>query len=73
MAEQEQGKTRVFVYGDQRWDDPGAEYSDEEVRQQLTTFFPELARAEIKRSQASDGRIEVEFVKRAGTKGRGRG
>lgn len=70
MAEQEQSKTRVFVYGDQRWDDPGAEYSDEEVRQQLTTFFPELARAEIKRTEAGD-RVEVEFVKRAGTKGRG--
>lgn len=67
MAEEQ--KTRVFKYGDQTYDDPGAEYSNEEVKRQLTTLFPELARAEIKTRDLEDGRVEVEFVKRAGIKG----
>lgn len=67
MAEEQ--KQRVFKYGDQVYDDPGAEYSNEEVRKQLTSLFPELARAEIKTRDLDDGREEVSFVKRAGIKG----
>lgn len=62
-------KERVFKYGDQTWADPGSEFSVEEVRKQLTTFYPELARADAKQTDRPDGRVQVEFVKRAGTKG----
>lgn len=65
----EQQKMRVFKYGDQSWEDPGQEFSNEDVRQQLTTVFPELARADIVTTDLPDGRVQVEFVKRAGTKG----
>lgn len=68
MTEQEQ-KTRVFKYGDQSWEDPGPQFSNEDVRQQLTTVFPELARADIVTTDLEDGRQQVEFIKRAGTKG----
>jgi len=73
---EEQVKERVFKYGDQTWADPGAEYSVEEVRKQLQTYYPELARAEVKETELPEGRVQVEFVKKAGTKGaspRGRG
>ncbi|MBN1936261.1 MAG: hypothetical protein JW934_16455 [Anaerolineae bacterium] len=66
MAEQ---KERVFKYNDQEWADPGAGYSNEDVRKQLATFFPELAQAGIQTGDLPDGRQQVEFVKRSGTKG----
>jgi len=68
MTEQKE-KTRVFVYGDQAWDDPGQEYDNEAVRDHLKTFFPELAQATIETRDLDDGRQEVRFVKRAGMKG----
>jgi PRTRC genetic system protein C len=64
-----QVKTRVFKYGDQVWDGPGPEFSVEDVKRQLTTFYPELANADVKQRDLDDGRVEVKFVKRAGTKG----
>jgi len=60
---------RVFKYGDQRWEDPGEGFSVDDVKKQLTTFYPELARAEAKQTTLDDGTVEVEFVKRAGLKG----
>jgi len=60
---------RIFVYGDQEWEDPGTEFSVGEVKKQLTTFYPELAQAETKETALEDGTTRVEFVKRAGTKG----
>lgn len=68
-ATEQAEETRVFVYGDQAWDEPGAEYTDEEVRKHLAGFFPELANATTERRALDDGRTEVKFVKRAGTKG----
>jgi len=60
---------RVFVYGDERWEDPGEEFSNEDVRRHLTTYFPELAQAMIQEKTLDDGTVEVTLVKRAGTKG----
>lgn len=66
MAEQ---KERIFKYNDQVWADPGPEFTVEDVRKQLSTFFPELARAGIQKKDLPDGTQEVEFVKRSGIKG----
>lgn len=60
---------RIFRYGDHTWEDPGEEFSNEDVRRHLTTYFPELANAEIRERTLEDGTVEVTFVKRAGTKG----
>lgn len=60
---------RIFKYGDQTWGDPGAEFSNEDVKAQLAQFFPELARATAKERALPDGSTEIEFVKNAGTKG----
>lgn len=62
---------RLFRYGDNAWEDPGPEFSNDDVRKQLATYFPELANADVKTSELPDGRTEVLFVKRSGTKGGG--
>jgi PRTRC genetic system protein C len=36
---------RVFRYGDHEFDDPGREYTVDQVRQALLPYFPELAHA----------------------------
>ena len=61
--------TRVFRYGDEVWEDPGEEFSNEDVRRHLTTYFPELAQATVQEKTLEDGTTEVTLVKRAGTKG----
>jgi PRTRC genetic system protein C len=60
---------RVFKYHDQTWEGPGEEYTNEDVRRHLQTYFPELAQADIQEKTLDDGTVEVTFVKRAGTKG----
>lgn len=42
--------------------------NDEELREALKAFYPEMANAEITRSE-KNGKLIVEMVKRAGTKG----
>ncbi|MBA7470294.1 hypothetical protein ES707_05577 [subsurface metagenome] len=59
---------RVFVYDGRDFPDPDPNMSVEEVRQSMTSFFPELANADTKQSKRGDDDI-VEFQKRVGTKG----
>ena len=59
---------RVFVYDGREFPDPDPAMSVEEVRQSMTSFFPELANADTKQSKRGDDDI-VEFTKRVGTKG----
>jgi PRTRC genetic system protein C len=66
--------TRTFKYQDQTWEDPGEEYTNEDVKRHLTTFFPELAQADIEEKKLAGAEgdadtVQVTFVKRAGTKG----
>jgi PRTRC genetic system protein C len=69
QAEEKKPPRRIFKYGDQQWEDPGQEYTDEEVRKHLQTHFPELAKCRIVRNTLDDGTIEVSFEKVAGRKG----
>jgi len=59
---------RIFVYDGREFPDPDPKMSNEEVRQSLTTFFPELANAESRMSKRGDDDI-IEFKRRVGTKG----
>jgi len=59
---------RVFVYDGRDFPDPDPNMSVDEVRQSMTSFFPELANADTKQSKRGDDDI-VEFQKRVGTKG----
>lgn len=64
---------RVFRYGDHKIPDPGAEYSSEQVRTHLTTYFPELAQATSDERALADGTVEITFRKQVTTKGSGDG
>lgn len=59
---------RVFVYDGREFPDPDPKMSTEEVRQSMTSFFPELANAETKQSKRGEDDI-IEFKRRVGTKG----
>ena len=59
---------RVFIYEGREFPDPDPNLSADEVRQMMTSFFPELANAEI-REHARDGDTLHELVRRVGTKG----
>lgn len=60
---------RIFKYNDQEWGDPGQEYTVEDVRKQLASFLPEIARAGVEKKKLPDGTEQITFVKRSGTKG----
>jgi PRTRC genetic system protein C len=66
---------RVFIYDGREFEDPDPNLSPDKVRQSMTTFFPELANAEIKESERDSekepGQKETvyTFQRRVGTKG----
>lgn len=62
---------RVFIYGDHRFDDPGAQYTTEQVRQHLVQYFPEMAHATVEEKTLPDGTVEVAFRKQVARKGSG--
>lgn len=59
---------RVFIYNEQRYDDPGEEFSIEDVRKVLAQTFPELATATWTEMEKDDV-VEVRFAKKVGVKG----
>src|SRR5207248_1580127 len=62
---------RIFVVDGREFPDPDAQLSVEEVRQQLSEFFPVLANADTREEQRGDDACYV-FTRRIGTKGRRR-
>lgn len=66
---------RVFVYDGRELPDPDPKMAVEEVRQNMSSFFPELANADTahsKRKGKTDPAVEddiYEFKRRVGTKG----
>lgn len=61
--------TRVFKYADHTIEDPGSQYTIEQVRQSLVAYFPELAKATHKTKKLPDGQVEITFQKQTTTKG----
>lgn len=62
-------RERVFKYGDETWADPGPEWTNEAVRKALAETIAAMRDADIVVTDLDDGRQQVEFIKRAGTKG----
>lgn len=60
---------RKFKYNENVYDDPGAEFSIEDVRTHLTQFFPELAQATYTEKTLDNGDVEITFAKKVGVKG----
>jgi PRTRC genetic system protein C len=62
---------RIFIYGDHRFDDPGAAYTVDQIRTHLTAYFPELAHATTEEKTLPDGTVEITFRKQVAHKGSG--
>jgi PRTRC genetic system protein C len=60
---------RVFVYDGHRFDDPGAEYSVEQVQNHLVLYFPAVAHAAVEEKMLPDGTREITFRKQVARKG----
>lgn len=60
----------VYKYQDYEYRDEVGEFTAEEVKKQLTQYFPELAQATTDTKKVGEDTV-VTFVKRAGTKGCG--
>jgi PRTRC genetic system protein C len=61
--------TRIFVYDGRQFPDPDASLSVEDVRKQLSDFFPELTNAETREERRGDDEVRYTFARRIGTKG----
>ena len=59
---------RIFVYDGREFPDPDPAMSVDDVKNSMTSFFPELANAETKTSKRGEDDI-IEFRRRVGTKG----
>jgi PRTRC genetic system protein C len=59
---------RVFVYDGRDFSDPDPALSVEDVRKQLSDFFPELTNAETREERRGD-EVRYTFARRIGTKG----
>jgi len=60
---------RVFVYDGREFPDPDPGLSVEDVRKQLSDFFPELTNAETREERRGDDEVRYTFARRMGTKG----
>jgi len=59
---------RKFIVDGREWPDPDPNRSVEEVKGMMTSFFPEIATAEVRETHAGED-TAYEFVRRTGTKG----
>jgi len=59
----------IYKYGEYEFNDADDQFTAEDVKRQLTAYYPELANATTEDSTNADGVKIVTFVKRAGTKG----
>ena len=59
---------RIFVYEGREFPDPDPSLSVEDVKSNMTDYFPELANAEVKEATRGEDTL-YEFVKKVGVKG----
>src|SRR5262245_43742429 len=60
---------RIFVYDGREFPDPDPDLTVEDVRKQLSDFFPELTNAETREEHQGDDEVRYTFAWRIGTKG----
>ncbi|NJN99057.1 MAG: hypothetical protein HC875_35675 [Anaerolineales bacterium] len=61
-------KKRIFSYDNQYFEDPGPQYSPEEVMRLLARTYPALENGSWTSRTLADGSEEITFVKVAGEK-----
>ena len=59
---------RIFVYDGRQFPDPDPDTAVDEVRRQLSVFFPELTNADVREERRGEDTLYT-FSKRIGTKG----
>ena len=59
---------RKIIYDGREFPDPDPNMSVDEVRQAMSSFFPELANADVKTDKQGEDTI-IRMSKRVGTKG----
>ena len=59
---------RIFVYDGRQFPDPDPAGAVDEVRRQLSVFFPELTNADVREERRGEDSVYT-FSKRIGTKG----
>ena len=59
---------RIFVYDGREFEDPDPEMTVEQVKENLTNFYGDLANAMVSETKRGDDTIHT-FNKRVGTKG----
>ena len=57
------GKTRLFVFDDRQWEDPGDTFSDDDMLGMVASQIPALAGGKITREDKGDY-VEVIFEKK---------
>lgn len=62
-------KKRIFFYDSQYFEDPGSQYTPEEVMRLLARTYPALENGSWTSRSLADGTEEITFVKVAGEKG----
>ena len=60
---------RIFVYDDREFTDPGPDLTVQQVQQQLSAFYGEVANASVTETKRGADTVYT-FQKRVGTKGR---
>ena len=60
---------RIFKYNGQQYQDPGEQYTVDDIKQHLSSVYPEIAQATVEEKTLESGDKEITFVKKAGTKG----
>lgn len=56
-----EGKPRRFVYEEFSWDDPGDDFTDDDVLAQVAAYIPALAGGSVTRNDKGDY-VEVTFA-----------
>lgn len=59
---------RIFVYDGREFEDPDPEMTVDQVKENLTNFYGDLANATVSETKRGDDTIHT-FNKRVGTKG----
>lgn len=64
-----QAATRVFIYEDERLEDPNPQWAPAQVLESYTAVYPELATAQIEGPEQKGDALEFTFVRSVGKKG----
>jgi PRTRC genetic system protein C len=60
---------RIFEFNGVRWDDPGPEFSVEDVRETMSLMYPDLTTAIVEGPEIVGDTAVFKFIRNVGAKG----